>query len=137
MKKLILLGSILLSFISINTASANPMLAQYQIPVEYKPEYAVNFEIDKDSSGKQKNHGRAAIINVFMYLLAGALIYLAAPMAVIMIAVGGLRYVVSLGDQSAVDEAKKNITYAIIGLIVIAISWILVHNITKIIIEIE
>jgi Type IV secretion system pilin len=47
--------------------------------------------------------------------------------AVIMILVGGFRYVTSSGNQEAISAARKTITYALIGLIIAAVSQLLVH----------
>ncbi|HVX58726.1 MAG TPA: pilin [Candidatus Saccharimonadales bacterium] len=47
--------------------------------------------------------------------------------AVIMIMIGGFRYVTSGGSDSSVTSAKNTILYAIIGLIIVALSQVLVH----------
>jgi hypothetical protein len=52
-----------------------------------------------------------------------------------MLAIGGLRYVMSHGDQTQMEEAKKTITYAIIGLIVIVLSYAIVSNIIRLSIQ--
>lgn len=47
--------------------------------------------------------------------------------AVIMIIVGGFRYVTSGGNDTSVTAAKNTILYAIIGLIVVALAQIIVR----------
>jgi hypothetical protein len=47
--------------------------------------------------------------------------------AVIMIIVAGLKYVTSSGDSNAIGEAKRTLLYAIIGLIVAALSQFIVR----------
>ncbi len=47
--------------------------------------------------------------------------------AVVMIIVGGLRYVTSGGNDSSVTGAKNTILYAIIGLIVVALAQVIVR----------
>ena len=47
--------------------------------------------------------------------------------AVIMIIVGGLRYITSGGNDSNVTGAKNTILYAIIGLIIVALSQVIVR----------
>ena len=47
--------------------------------------------------------------------------------AVIMIIVGGFRYVTSGGNDTSVTSAKNTILYAIIGLIIVAFAQVLVH----------
>jgi hypothetical protein len=46
--------------------------------------------------------------------------------AVIMIIIGGLKYVTSGGDSSAVGSAKNTIIYALVGLVVVALAQALV-----------
>jgi hypothetical protein len=47
--------------------------------------------------------------------------------AVIMIIVGGLRYITSGGNDTSVTGAKNTILYAIIGLIIVALAQVLVR----------
>ncbi len=55
--------------------------------------------------------------------------------AVIMIIVGGLKYVISSGDSSNINSAKNTILYALIGLVVVALAQVLVrftiNNVSK------
>lgn len=60
----------------------------------------------------------ALVINVFS-LVVGVV-------AVIMIIIGGLRYIISGGDSGNVTSAKNTILYAIIGLVVVALSQFIV-----------
>jgi lysylphosphatidylglycerol synthetase-like protein (DUF2156 family) len=46
--------------------------------------------------------------------------------AVVMIVVGGLKYVSSQGDSSAVSSAKNTVIYAVVGLIIVAMAQIIV-----------
>ena len=64
------------------------------------------------------------ILNV-LSLIIGAL-------AVIMVIVGGARYVTSGGKQESVSAAKNTIVYAAIGLAVASVSQILIHFVLKI-----
>ena len=48
-------------------------------------------------------------------------------LAVIMIIIGGFRYITSGGDSGKVGSAKNTIIYAIIGLIIVALAQIIVH----------
>lgn len=50
--------------------------------------------------------------------VANILLFLVGAIAVIMLIIGGIRYVVSGGDQSAVTGAKNTILYAIVGIVV-------------------
>lgn len=59
------------------------------------------------------------ILNV-LFVIIGIL-------AVIMIIVGGFRYVLSAGDSSAVSAAKNTILYAVVGLIVALLAYAIVN----------
>lgn len=50
--------------------------------------------------------------------LINTLIFIIGAVAVLMIVIGGLKYVMSGGDQAAVNSAKNTILYSVIGLVV-------------------
>ena len=59
------------------------------------------------------------IINILLFIVG--------VIAVIMLIIGGIRYVVSGGDQAAVTAAKNTILYAIIGIIVAIVAYAVVN----------
>lgn len=58
------------------------------------------------------------IINIFSIVVG--------VVAVIMIIIGGLKYITSSGDSNNVTSAKNTILYAIIGLVVVALAQFIV-----------
>lgn len=58
------------------------------------------------------------IINIFSVIVG--------IIAVLMIVVGGFRYITSGGDSTKVTAAKNTIMYALIGLVVVALSQLIV-----------
>lgn len=42
--------------------------------------------------------------------------------------IGGFKYLTAGGDEKTIDTAKKTITYAIIGLLVVIASWIILNT---------
>lgn len=46
--------------------------------------------------------------------------------SVVMIIIGGLKYVLSSGDSSNINSAKNTILYALVGLIIVALAQIIV-----------
>ena len=58
--------------------------------------------------------------------ISNTLIFLVGAIAVIMLIVGGLRYVTSNGEASSVKGAKDTITYAIVGIVVAILSFAVV-----------
>lgn len=75
-----------------------------------------------DTSGtaaKEKvNNILTTVINIFS-LVVGVV-------AVIMIIIGGLKYITSGGDSGNITGAKNTILYAIIGLVVVALAQVVV-----------
>jgi cytochrome bd-type quinol oxidase subunit 2 len=59
------------------------------------------------------------IINIFSVIVG--------VIAVIMIIIGGLKYITSGGESSNVSGAKNTIIYAIVGLIIVALAQFIVH----------
>jgi glucose uptake protein GlcU len=59
--------------------------------------------------------------------VANILIFLVGAVSVIMIIIGGLRYVTSNGDSKNVESAKNTLLYAVIGLIVAIVSYAIVN----------
>jgi hypothetical protein len=51
--------------------------------------------------------------------------------AVIMVIVGGLKYITSSGDSNNVNSAKNTILYAIVGLVVVALAQVIVRFVLK------
>lgn len=51
--------------------------------------------------------------------------------AVIMVIIGGLRYVLSGGDANNTNAAKNTILYALIGLVIVAIAQLIVRFVLK------
>ena len=58
--------------------------------------------------------------------VAHVLIFLVGAVAVIMIILGGLKYVTAGGDSKAVSSAKDTIMYSVIGLVVAIVSYAIV-----------
>lgn len=63
----------------------------------------------------------------FWTRLINTLIYVVGAVAVLMIIVGGLRYVLSGGDASQTKNAKDTILYAIIGVVIAIMAYAIVN----------
>lgn len=60
-------------------------------------------------------------------LVINMLLFIIGAVSVIMIILGGLRYVLSNGDSSQVTSAKNTILYAVIGLVVALLAYAIVN----------
>lgn len=59
--------------------------------------------------------------------ITNLLLFIIGAIAVIMIIIGGIRYVTSSGDQAQTKSAKDTILYAVIGLVVAFMAYAIVN----------
>ena len=59
--------------------------------------------------------------------ISSVLLFIVGAIAVIMIVIGGLRYVISGGDSSQVQGAKNTILYALVGVIIAILAYAAVN----------
>jgi cytochrome bd-type quinol oxidase subunit 2 len=62
--------------------------------------------------------------------VANALIFVVGAVSVIMIIIGGLRYVLSNGDSKQAESARNTILYSVIGIVVAIASFAIVSFVT-------
>ena len=63
----------------------------------------------------------------FVTTITNVLLFVVGALSVIMLIIGGLRYVVSGGNASAVTAAKNTVLYAIVGLIVAFLAYSIIN----------
>jgi hypothetical protein len=66
-------------------------------------------------------------INNIIHTIVNLLSAIVGVVAVIMIIVGGFRYITSGGNDTSVTSAKNTILYAVIGLVVVALAQLIVR----------
>jgi amino acid transporter len=76
-------------------------------------------ETGGDCSGSGLIHAVTAAVNILSLITGIA--------ALIMIIVGGFKYITSGGDSNKVSNAKSTLIYALVGLFVAAVAQVLVH----------
>ena len=59
--------------------------------------------------------------------ITNTVLYIVGIIAVIMLIIGGVRYVISGGDSKKVTDAKNTVLYAIIGLVICFFSYAIVN----------
>ena len=69
--------------------------------------------------------------NPLIVSVVNLLLYIVGIVAVIMIIVGGMKYLTSSGDSGKVTSAKNTVVYAVVGLLVAIFSWVIVNLIVK------
>jgi hypothetical protein len=83
-------------------------------------------------SGAEAAHGNGQPSDIFgstgvFTTLSNVLLFVIGALSVIMLIIGGLRYLLSGGNGAAVTAAKNTILYAIIGIIVAMLAYAIVH----------
>ena len=80
----------------------------------------------KPTNAAENLFGPDSIFNT----VTNILLFLIGAISVVMLIIGGIRYVVSQGDQGAITSAKNTILYAIIGIIVAFLAFAAVRFVT-------
>ena len=86
----------------------------------------VNLDVNTNCSNGISGQDATDEINKLISDVINFLSLIVGVVAVIMIIVGGFRYIISGGDSNNVSSAKNTILYAIIGLIIVALSQTIV-----------
>lgn len=87
-----------------------------------------NLQFTENPSSANCSDGNATSkINDIVHTVINLLSAIVGIVAVIMIIVGGLRYITSGGNDTSVTGAKNTILYAIIGLVIVALAQTLVR----------
>ena len=75
----------------------------------------------------QQKSGADKKINGFVENLVQILFFAIGTIAVIMIIIGGIKYVTSNGDSAQVTSAKNTVLYSVVGLIVALLAYAIVN----------
>lgn len=116
---------------------AHPALAAYGIPDEYKPSnIAESWSAQQEEMTDEQKYNTTSITYILADLVSGLLAIIGIA-AVYFLVSNSLKYATSMGQQDKIDKAKKGITWAIVGLMAVLISYILVRFIIKILLGID
>ncbi len=113
--------------LSLLLAGAAPTLAIGQTQIDNGLCTGANLQVTTDPPASCKGGDATASINHIIHTVISLLSAVVGIVAVIMIIVGGFRYITSGGNDASVTGAKNTILYAIIGLIVVALAQVIVH----------
>ena len=101
-------------------ASASTMLA---LPALVSAQYAPPSNSHGLASDTDVN---ATLEKVLNYILAAL-----ATLSILVIVIAGIMYITSGGDEARVDKAKSWLTYAIIGLIIALLGFVIVSTVSR------
>ena len=89
--------------------------------------YALTAREGADSAKTEEQPAEVTGSGGVFQTITNVLLFIIGAISVIMLIIGGIRYVVSGGDSSAVTAAKNTILYAVIGIIVALLAYALVN----------
>ncbi|MFA7685392.1 MAG: pilin [Candidatus Gracilibacteria bacterium] len=127
-KKLILITTILTIIL------ANVQMAHgYGVPDKYRP---INAPLGSlVSEDKIKTDDAKTLTNNLLQIIAGTLLYFAAPIGVIMIVMAAFTITYSGADTEKLEQGKKHLTWAIIGLVTVIFSFSVVKIIITFVVD--
>lgn len=117
MKKLIIKSILLASLLA---AIWSQTAFAYQIDNDFRP-VNLPFGFDYESDTPETN------TILILQILAGGLLYFAAPLAIILIGIAAITMIVGGAETDKVDQAKKNLTWTVLGLLIIIMSYSIVR----------
>lgn len=68
-------------------------------------------------------------IPVILSNIINALLFLSGAAAIFFVIIGGIKYLLSGGDQVKTAQARRTITFALLGLVIVIISFLILKTI--------
>lgn len=94
----------------------------------FVPSYALASPASEVQQGVNSIGGRGQDnLESSVETVVNVLLFVAGAIAVVMIIIGGIRYVIAGGEQSHVKAAKDTIMYSIIGLVIVMLAYAVVN----------
>ncbi|MEO5690742.1 MAG: pilin [Candidatus Saccharimonadales bacterium] len=116
--------TLVISILSVFTMLLVPMVATTTVGAQ-TPKEQLCKGINNSKSGTCATTGTD--FGGFIKNIVNILLYIIGAIAVLMIIIGGLRYVISGGDSSQTKGAKDTVLYAVIGLVIAVMSYAIVN----------
>lgn len=128
MRKLIT-SILLLTAVLFLTLNFLPAVSAQEVTDEIQNGLCAGANLDFTNNGGacQQDNDALERISGIIRRIVNLLSIIVGVVAVIMIIIGGFRYVTSGGSDASVTGAKNTILYAVIGLIIVALSQLLVN----------
>ncbi len=101
----------------------------YTIPEDLRP---INEPLDLSKDLGNTTAGTTSGTIILLQILAGGLLYFAAPIAIIIIVMTGSNMAMLGAEPEKIEEAKRSLTWSVLGLLIIIFSYSLVRIIIKI-----
>ena len=84
-----------------------------------QPAYASGIDEARRGANRVRTGGsNSNSVNSLLATVTNVMLFIAGAIAVIMIVVGGIKYVTSNGNSERINSAKNTIMYAVVGLVI-------------------
>lgn len=113
-----LLFAMPLSTVAVASASSSPDIID---------NLCAGANLKEGTSCKSGGGDAADAFNKVIKLIINTISLVVGIVAVVMIIIGGMRYITSSGSDSNVTSAKNTILYAVIGLIIVAMAQVIIR----------
>ena len=109
------------------------LLLSFFLPLIAKADgYAIPGEYHPPKLPTAGTYSAEALVG-YIYTVIGALLAVSASVAVFFIFLSGFQLVTAMGNSEKIDQAKKTLFWAIGGLLIIILSFAIVHFIANLI----
>ena len=133
MKKIYLtfLGAIVFWSITLNA------FASIQLEDDFRPSNLPTLQTTSEIATVEGHPEAAATQTLILYVgkIVGQVLVFCGALTVIFIIIGGAKYVFAYGSDDKIGEAKRGITWSVIGLILIILSYSIVRGIIKLLVS--
>lgn len=109
-------------FSAINFLNPTNLLAQVSLPEDLRPNYIPNIA-GESAEDKIFNLSGSLIITIMQ---------LAGGVAILVLILNGFNYIIARGEEGEIEQAKTNIFWALGGLILIMISYVIIRFVVKV-----
>lgn len=105
----------------------------YTIDSTYRPSNTP-FALEENTKEKGEKGAENSTV-IILQIIAGALLYFAAPIAIILIGFNAFNMVIFGAESEKLEQSKKGLTWAAIGLLVIILSYSITRAIIGLVIK--
>lgn len=125
------LATTLVGLVGAMTLFFAPVFAQEGTSPALREGLCSGVNLDIGSGCDQLDENGLGKFNDIIRRIINLLSIIVGVVAVIMIIIGGLRYITSGGSDTSVTGAKNTILYAVIGLVIVALAQVLVRFVLR------
>lgn len=121
----------MLSILIFSTAQAAVGIPDYLVPKNAGMQ-GINKTIEeKVKTASDQQTAAVQSVNIVLQYVANLLLFVAAPLAVLFVARSGADYAFAMGDETKMEGAKRELTWALLGLVLVMFSYLLVRLIIQ------